>query len=131
MALELEVGRAEGVAVVVCRGRIVFGNETTELSKTIRLLLPQDPRIVLHLGAVQTIDSGGLGTLIGLVASARRAHGDLKLCSVSGKAREVLQLTKLLDVVEVYPDEAAAAAAFQGSAAVADRAVRKSQEAER
>jgi len=117
MALELEVGRAEGVAVVVCRGRIVFGNETTEFSKTVRLLLSEDPRIVLHLGAVQTIDSGGLGTLMGLVASARRAQGDLRLCSVSPKVREVLQITKLLDVVQVYPDEAAAVAAFRGSAA--------------
>lgn len=122
MALELEVARGEGVAVVVCRGRIVFGNETTELSKTIRLLLPENPRIVLHLGAVQTIDSGGLGTLIGLVASARRAQGDIKLCSVSPKAREVLQLTKLLEVVEVYPDQPAAVAAFRRSPAAVDSA---------
>ena len=104
--------RVEGVAVVVCRGRIVFGNETTDLSKTVRRLLPEDPRVVLHLGAVQTIDSGGLGTLIGLVASARRAQGDIKLCSVSPKAHAVLQLTKLLEVVEVYPDPPAAVAAF-------------------
>lgn len=115
MALELKVGQVKGVAVIVCRGRIVFGSETTELSRTIRLLLPENPRVVLNLGAVQTIDSGGLGTLLGLVASARRGEGDIKLCSVSAKVREVLQLTKLIEVLAVLPDEATAVAAFPPS----------------
>ena len=113
MALKIEVGRTGGVAVVVCRGRIVFGPETTELSKTIRALLQENPRVVLDLGAVQSIDSGGLGTLIGLVASARRSGGDLKLCHLSPKVDEVLRLTKLNEMVEVFPDEQAARRAFQ------------------
>ena len=122
MALELKVGQVKGVAVIVCRGRIVFGSETTELSKTIRLLLPENPRIVLNLEAVQTIDSGGLGTLIGLVASARRGDGDIKLCSVSPKVRDVLQLTKLIEVLAIFPDEATAVAAFPSSGITASTA---------
>lgn len=113
MSLEIQVGRSSGVAVVVCRGRIVFGRETTDLSKTIRTLLEDDPRVVLDLGAVQTMDSGGLGTLIGLVASARRGGGDLKLCNLSKKVDDVLRLTKLAEVVAIFPDESAALAAFQ------------------
>ena len=113
MALKIEVGRSGGVAVVVCRGRIVFGPETTELSKTVRTLLQESPRVVLDLGAVQTIDSGGLGTLIGLVASARRSGGDLKLCHASPKVDEVLRITKLCELVEVFPDEQAALRAFE------------------
>lgn len=112
MALKIEVGRSGGVAVVVCRGRVVFGPETTELSKTIRTLLEDDPRVVLDLGAVQAMDSGGLGTLIGLVASARRGGGDLKLCHVSQKVDEVLRLTKLCERVESFPDQQAAVRAF-------------------
>jgi anti-sigma B factor antagonist len=115
MALKIEVGRSGGVAVVVCHGRIVFGPETTELSRSIRVLLQEDPRVVLDLAAVQTIDSGGLGTLIGLVASARRSGGDLKLCHASPKVDEVLRLTKLNEMVEILPDEQAALKAFQGS----------------
>lgn len=113
MALEIQIGRSGQVAVVVCRGRIVFGGETTELSKAVRTLLETGSRIVLDLGAVQALDSGGLGTLVGLVASARRSGGDLKLCSLSRKVDEVLRLTKLAEVVEIYPDQPAAVAAFQ------------------
>jgi anti-sigma B factor antagonist len=112
MALELEVGRSGSIAVVVCRGRIVFGRETTELSKTVRTLLDNSPHIVLDLGAVPTMDSGGLGTLLGLVASARRSGGDLKLCNLSRKVDELLRLTKLSEVVEVFPDQQAALGSF-------------------
>ncbi len=113
MALELEVSRSRDIAVVVCRGRIVFGPETTELSRSVRSLLESSPRVVLDLGAVQTLDSGGLGTLLGLVASARRSGGDLKLCHLSRKVEDVLRLTKLCDVVEVFPDREGAVAAFE------------------
>ncbi len=115
MPLELETGWSGSIAVVVCRGRIVFGNETTELSKTIRALLDKSPRIVLDLAAVQNLDSGGLGTLLGLVASARRNGGDLKLCNLSRKAEEVLRLTKLAEVVQAFPDRQAALDSFPRS----------------
>ena len=113
MALELEIGRSEDVVVVSCRGRIVFGDETTQLSKKVRALLPESTQIVLNLGAVKDMDSGGLGTLIGLVISARRAGGDLKLCNLSRKVHEVLNVTKFITVVEVYLGESEAVSAFR------------------
>lgn len=112
MALQLEVSRSDGVIVVSCSGRIVFGEETTELAKTVRNLLMESSQIVLDLGAIRELDSGGLGTLLGLVSSARRSGGDIKLCNLSSKAREVLHITRLLTVVEAYSKEEEAVAAF-------------------
>lgn len=113
MALELEIGRADDVIVVWCRGRIVFGEETTELSKKVRALLPESAQIVLNLGAVSYTDSGGLSTLIGLVVSARRAGGDIKLCNLSRSIHDVLRITKLLTAIEVYSGEQEAVSAFR------------------
>ncbi len=119
MALALQLRRCDSVVVVACQGRIVFGEETTALCKTVRDLLPGNPQIVLNLQCVENIDSGGIGALMGLVSSARRAGGDVKLCQVSRKVSQVLDITRLYAVVEIFLTEAAAVAAFRPRAAVA------------
>jgi anti-sigma B factor antagonist len=61
---------------------------------------------------VNYIDSGGLGTLVGVYSSARAAGADIKLTGLSQRVRDVLQITKLVTVFEVYDSEQKALAAF-------------------
>jgi len=112
MGLTIRIAPLANVHVVSCSGRIVFGEETTDLCRSVRDLLPQGPRIVLDLRAVDYMDSGGLGALVGLVLSARRAGGDLKLCGVTGRVGDVLRVTRLASVIHVLPGEEDAVAAF-------------------
>jgi len=72
-------------------------------------------KVVLNLSGVSYIDSGGLGTLVGVYSSARAAGADIKLTGLGQRLRDVLQITKLATVFEVYETEQQAIAACQSS----------------
>src|SRR4051812_2487791 len=66
MELKLSQRNVSGVTVVECSGRIIFGDEAALLRETVKAMLPDTRQIVLNLKNVSYIDSGGLGTLVGL-----------------------------------------------------------------
>ncbi len=117
MALKLSTRTIEGVAVVDCNGRIVFGDEAAKLREQVKTMLAKTPSIVLNLGNVGYIDSGGLGTLVGLYTSARSAGGEIKLANLTPRVGDLLQVTKLLTVFDVHNSEQNAVAAFRRAAA--------------
>jgi anti-sigma B factor antagonist len=113
MELRLSVRDVSGIAVVDCSGRILFGDEAARLRETVKNLIPENKRIILNLANVSYIDSGGLGTLVGLYTSVRSAGGDIKLASLTKHVGDLLQITKLLTVFDVYEDEKQALASFR------------------
>lgn len=115
MSLKVETREVDGITVVSCHGRIVFGDEATGLRDTLKDLLKASRRIVLNLAGVNYIDSGGLGTLVGVYSSARSGGADIKLTGLGQRLRDVLQITKLVTVFEVYDTEPEALAAFSRS----------------
>ena len=117
MNLKIETRVADGVTIVFCHGRIMFGEEATELRETLKRLLASTRQIVLNLSGVTYIDSGGLGTLVGVYSSARSSGADVKLTGLGQRLRDVLQVTKLVTVFEVYDTEQQAIAAFRRGAA--------------
>lgn len=117
MDLKIATREVDGVIVVSCNGRIVFGDEATALRDTLKKLLDSSRQILLNLSGVSYIDSGGLGTLVGVYSSARGAGADIKLTGLGQKLRDVLQVTKLVTVFEVYDSEPQAIAAFSRGAA--------------
>ena len=82
-----------------------------------RTLLAESPKVVLNLREVNYVDSGGLGTLVSLYTSARNAGGAVKLANLSRRVGDLLQLTKLVTIFEVFDDEEAAAKSFKKDAA--------------
>ncbi len=117
MQLKMNTRLTQGVLVVDCSGRIVFGEESASLRDTVKKLLAQSPKVVLNLREVNYVDSGGLGTLVSLYTTARSAEGAVKLANVSQRVVDLLQLTKLVTIFEVFDDEEAAAKSFQRDAA--------------
>jgi anti-sigma B factor antagonist len=115
MQLRMSTRALEGVLVVDCSGRLVFGEESASLRDTVKNLLAQNPKIVLDLREVNYIDSGGLGTLVSLYTSARNAGGAVKLASLSQRVGDLLQITKLLTIFEVFDDEESAARSFKSA----------------
>ena len=113
MTLKMETRTVDGVAVVSCTGRIVFGEEANALRDTLKKLLTGSKQVVLNLGGVSYIDSGGLGTLVGVYSSARASGADIKLTGLGQRLRDVLAITKLATVFEVYDNEQQAIAAFK------------------
>lgn len=72
---------------------------------------------MLNLSGISYIDSGGLGTLVALYTTAQNAGGSLKLANLTQRVGDLLQVTKLLTVFEVYDSEDKALASFGKGAA--------------
>jgi anti-sigma B factor antagonist len=113
MQLRMSTRSLEGVLVVDCSGRLVFGEESASLRDSVKKLLAQSPRVVMNLREVNYIDSGGLGTLVSLFTTARNAGGAVKLARLSQRVGDLLQVTKLLTIFEVFDDEESAARSFK------------------
>jgi anti-sigma B factor antagonist len=116
MQLKVATRTKDGILVVDCSGRIVFGEESSLLRETIKKAVTENNRIVLNLGEVNYIDSGGLGTLVALRITAQNAGGAIKLTNLTKRVGDVLQITKLLTVFDVYNSEAEAIESFRKAA---------------
>jgi len=116
MQLKLAMSTKDGILVVECIGRIVFGEESALLRERVKEALSQNNRIVLNLAEVSYIDSGGLGTLVALRTSAQNAGGTIKLANLTQRVGDLLQVTKLLTVFDVYDSEAKAVESFRDAA---------------
>jgi anti-sigma B factor antagonist len=103
----------DGIVVVDCAGRLVFGEETAALRDRVKALLSEGSRIILNLGDVTYIDSGGLGTLVALYTTARNAGGAIKLARLTPRVGDLLQVTKLVTVFDVYNSEEDAVQSFR------------------
>jgi anti-sigma B factor antagonist len=78
MTLKMESRVTDGVTVISCSGRIVFGDESGALREYLKKTLNASRQIVLNLSGVTYLDSGGLGTLVGVYSSARANGADIK-----------------------------------------------------
>jgi len=111
VSLALTQRRVGDVTVITCSGRIVAGDESTSLQSALDELMPFSPHILLHLGAVDFIDSAGLGLLARYLTRVQNASGSLKICAVSSKIDDVLRITRLKAVFQPYDTEADSIAA--------------------
>ena len=114
MALTIASREVNGVAVLDLSGRITLGEGSVQIRDAIRDLLGKGQKsILLDLGDVNYIDSSGLGELVSAYTSARNQSAALKLLKLTKKVHDLLQLTKLYTVFDIYDDEAAAIASFR------------------
>ena len=116
MQLKLSTRIVDGIAVLDCAGRIVFGDESSLLRDTAKKMINENKRIVLNLSGVSYIDSGGLGTLVSLFTTAQKAGGSIKLANLTERVGDLLQVTKLLTVFEVYDSEEKALDSYRAAA---------------
>src|SRR5262245_55315027 len=119
MDLRTKTRQAGPVTIVDISGRIVLGEESAALRGIIVDLLNRGQKqILLNLGNVSYIDSSGLGSLVSAFSSVRKQGGELKLLSLTNKAHDALQITKLYTVFDIKDDEAEAIKSFDQSKAV-------------
>jgi anti-sigma B factor antagonist len=117
VALKMTNREVDGVAVVALDGRIVLGEESNALREKVKSLIAEGKKkVVLNMDNITFIDSAGLGTLVAAHHSAKSQGASLRLCHLGSKFQEVLQITKLLTVFEVYDTEAAAVSSFSKTA---------------
>lgn len=107
--------REREVSVLDLKGRVRISGGTLALHKSIRCLVEEGKtQVLLNLSGVTSIDSSGLGELISSRMTLSNRGGSLKLVHVTEGLRDLLTITKLLPVFEVYDDEPEALASFTG-----------------
>jgi len=101
------------VVILYCAGRLVFGDETAAFRERIQNILLGTQQIVVNLSRIEYIDSGGLGTLVGMLASTRIRHGEIKLVCPNQRVADLLQRTRLNTVFKSYETDDEAVTAFR------------------
>ncbi len=114
MAIYMVEKVVDGIMLVDVRGHITLGPETESLrSKLKHLLNAGHHQIILNLAEVTYLDSVGLSSLVAGYTSARNAGGDLKLLHLPRGVHQLLQITRLSTVFEIFEDLGTAVESFK------------------
>jgi len=104
---------ANGVEIIKLEGKITIGAGDSQLREVITNSLNAGKmNILLDMGGVTTIDSSGIGELVGSYTTVTNRGGKLKLLHLPAKLNELLHVTQLITVFEVYENEPDALASF-------------------
>jgi anti-sigma B factor antagonist len=113
MSVKLTTRKNGEVTIIDASGKLTLGEGTGALRTKIRELVDGgSKRIILNLADVTYMDSSGLGGLIAAHTTVTTAGGEMKLLSLAKRVHDLLKITKLYTVFEVFEDEASAVASF-------------------
>jgi anti-sigma B factor antagonist len=113
MSLDIQQREHEGVTILDLKGRITVGPEAGALREKVAALNAAGPSsVVLNLKGCDFIDSTGLGALVMCATTLRRNEGNVKLLNLNRRNVELLIMTKLATVFEIFNDEQDAVNSF-------------------
>ena len=113
MEITIERRTIEDVKILDCGGKIVLGQGTMTIRNMVRDILEAGgKKIILNLADVSYMDSSGIGELVSAYTTVANAGGQLKLLHLTKRIEQLLAITKLLTVFQVFEDEQAAIAGF-------------------
>ncbi len=103
----------DGVQIISLQGKITIGAGDTQLREVILKSIEEGHKhICLDMSEVTALDSSGIGELVGAYTTVTNRGGKLKLLHLPTKISNLLQVTQLITVFEVYEDEQKAIGAF-------------------
>lgn len=112
--MKIETRTFGDVTILDCSGKITLGEGTMAVRNAVRdTLNGNGKKIILNLADVNYIDSSGIGELVSNYTTVTNAGGQLKLLKLTKKIQELLAITKLLTVFQVFDSEEAALASFK------------------
>lgn len=111
--MKSQVRDVAGTKVVDLEGKITIGAGDVQMRETIANLAKEGAtKIVVNMAKVTTIDSSGVGELVGCYTTVTNKGGKLKLCSLPEKISDILTVTQLITVFDVFADEKSAVESF-------------------
>ena len=121
MRLEIAERQIGAVTILDLSGKLTIDQDAQRLKDKINSLIHQQhTKVVLNLGDVSYIDSGGLGQLVSSYGSLAKTSGGLKLLNVNKKNHDLLSITRLVTIFDAYDSVEEAVKSFDrpaGSAA--------------
>jgi len=112
MAFEITEREREGIVILGIKGRLTAGESTPVREKITQLIAAGKVSVILDLAHIEYIDSTGLGGLVICYTQLRKAGGALKLMQLNRRNVELLALTRLYTVFEVFAEEQDAVNSF-------------------
>jgi len=113
MAFEISTREREGVTILDLDGRLTVGQGASALRDAVSQLVADGRKsIVLNMARVDYVDSTGLGALVMCATSLRKTGGSVKLVNLNRRNIELLVMTKLATVFEIFTDEQDAVNSF-------------------
>lgn len=113
MSVKMTTRQVGDVTVIDAAGRITLGEGATIFRDTIRDLATKGgKKLLVNLSEVSYIDSSGIGEMVSGFTTVTNHGGQLKLLGLSKRVKDLLQITKLYTVFEVFDDEASAVRSF-------------------
>jgi anti-sigma B factor antagonist len=113
MSLEMNQREDDGVTVLDLRGRLVQGPEVTALRERFNELENAPVKnVILNFKQIDFIDSTGLGMLVAVHSQMEKAGGTVRLLNLSKRGAELMVLTKLSTVFQIFDEEQAAINSF-------------------
>lgn len=113
MSVKLTTRQVGDVTVIDAAGRITLGEGSSTFRDSLRDLTAKgNKKLLLNLGDISYIDSSGIGEMVSGFTSVTNQGGQLKLLNLTKRVKDLLQITKLYTVFEVFDDEAAAVRSF-------------------
>jgi len=113
MSVKLTTRQVGDVTVIDAAGRITLGEGSSTFRDSIKELTSKGhKKLLLNLGDVSYIDSSGIGELVSGFTTVSNAGGQLKLLKLTKRIQDLLQITKLYTIFEVFDEEAAGLASF-------------------
>jgi anti-sigma B factor antagonist len=111
--LNISERQAGDVTILDMSGKVTIGEGSIALRSAIRRLLGEGKsKILLNLGAVNYVDSSGIGELVSSFTAVNKENGSLKLLKLTQKIQDLLAITKLLTVFDVFDEESEALSSF-------------------
>lgn len=102
--MKLSAKKNDGITIIKLSGNILGGPDASALNDMLHSLIEKNQKkVVLDLSGVNTMNSSGLGMLIGALTTMKNAGGDLKIAAASKKIESLLVITKLISVFELFP----------------------------
>jgi len=114
VSLKLSTRQVGDVTIVDAAGRITRGEGSSAFRDLVKDLITKgSKKVILNLGEISYIDSSGIGELVSSFTTVQNAGGQMKLLNLTKRVKDLLQITKLYTVFEVFEDEAASLASFK------------------
>jgi len=113
MSLDIQQREREGIVILDLKGRVTMGAEAGTLREKVALVTAAGSKnIIFNMAQIDYIDSTGLGAMVMCATSQRKAGGMLKLLNLNRRNIELLVMTKLATVFDLFTDEQDAVNSF-------------------
>jgi anti-sigma B factor antagonist len=111
--MKLTKRQRDGVMILEPKGKITIGVGDVALREAVHEALDAEARrVLIDMKAVTTIDSSGIGELVSAYTTVTNRGGKLKLLNIPAKVSDILQITQLVTVFDIFDDEDEAVASF-------------------